>query len=285
VAFPAADIRRMGLQLASALPEWWLGSPWVRFAAFAHGIHIGGGMFGLAAFIVSVRMTEVGALLAAGFFLVLWFAAWLREQRYTDQRQQLQLQLLACSEEMGREKADLAVARESLRAHATRDELTGLPNRTAILEVLDREMARAVRDKCTLSIVLADVDYLAKINEEHGQAVGDELLREVGRRVEHTIRSYDAAGRYSGGEFLLVLPNFEADAGVERLRKIHDAICGKPMVFPACTINVTCSFGVSILLPQQFYSAGELLERATQAMGTAKQDGRNRIGFFARSDG
>jgi diguanylate cyclase (GGDEF)-like protein len=110
------------------------------------------------------------------------------------------------------------------------------------------------------------------------------VLKEVGRRLEHAIRNYDAAGRYQGGEFLLVLPSFEADTGVERLRKIHDAICGKPILVNGSSLNVTCSFGVSILLPSHFYSSEELLERAGQAMMTAKQDGRNRIGFFARSE-
>jgi diguanylate cyclase len=162
--------------------------------------------------------------------------------------------------------------------------LTGLANRTSIVEVLEREMARAVRDKSTLSVVLADVDHLKKINESHGQAAGDEVLKEVGRRLEQAIRSYDAAGRYQGGEFLLVLPSFEGDTGVERLRKIHDAICGKPILIKSLSLGVTCSFGVSILLPSHFYSSEELLERAGQAIMTAKQDGRNRIGFFARSE-
>jgi diguanylate cyclase (GGDEF)-like protein len=191
--------------------------------------------------------------------------------------------LLAKTEELSREKANMTDAQEALRAHTVRDELTGLPNRTSIIEVLEREMARAVRDKSALSVVLADVDHLGRINETHGQAGGDQVLKEVGRRLEHAIRSYDTAGRFTGGEFLLVLPSFEADTGVERLRKIHDALCGKAMALPGTALSVTCSFGVSILLPDQFYSSEELLERAGQAMTTAKQDGRNRIGFFARS--
>lgn len=224
-----------------------------------------------------------GAVLAAIFF-VLWLLASLRERRHRDQKNILQFELLSRTEELKREKADLTDAREALRIHAIRDELTGLPNRSSIIEVLDREMARAIRDKSTLSIVLADIDHLKHINETHGQPAGDQVLKEVGRRLEHAIRSYDTAGRYGGGDFLLVLPSFEADSGVERLRKIHDSICGKPMVFPNGSVNVTCSFGVSILMPDQFYSSEELLERASQAMSTAKQDGRNRIGFFARSD-
>ncbi len=226
----------------------------------------------------------LGLTAAAFFFFVLWLRAWRRIHHHLDQRQVLQFELLARDDELKREKLELASARDALRLHAIRDELTGLPNRTSIIEVLDREMARAVRDKCTLSIVLADVDYLGKINETHGLATGDEVLKEVGRRLEHAIRSYDAAGRYLGGEFLLVLPKFEADTGVERLRKIHDTICGKPIVFSNLSLNVTCSFGVSILLPNHFYSSEELLERAGQAMSTAKQDGRNRIGFFARTE-
>lgn len=222
---------------------------------------------------------------AAACFFGLWMSARLRERGHLNKQQDLQLQLLATTEALNQEKANLTDVREALRVHAVRDALTGLPNRTSIIEVLDREMARAVRDKSTLSVVLADIDYLAKINETHGQPAGDEVLMEVGRRLEHAIRNYDTAGRYSGGGFLLVLPSFEGDTGVERLRKIHDSICGKPIALPHTSLNVTCSFGVSILLPNQFYSAEELLERAGQAVGTAKQDGRNRIGFFARSEG
>jgi diguanylate cyclase (GGDEF)-like protein len=226
----------------------------------------------------------LGLSVAALFFFVLWVMAWSRNQRHLEERQTLQFELLARDEQLKREKSDLAVARETLRLHAIRDELTGLPNRTSIVEVLEREMARAVRDKSTLSVVLADIDHLKKINENHGQPGGDEVLKEVGRRLEHAIRNYDAAGRYQGGEFLLVLPSFEADTGVERLRKIHDAICGKPIPISGSALSVTCSFGVSILMPSHFYSSEELLERAGQAMMTAKQDGRNRIGFFARSE-
>lgn len=228
--------------------------------------------------------TWLGLSAAACLFFVLWLLAWRRNHRHLDQQQILQFELLARDEELKREKSDLAMAREALRQHAIRDELTGMPNRTSILEILEREMARAVRDKSTLSVVLADVDFLRKINETHGEAAGDEVLREVARRLEHAIRSYDAAGRYQGGEFLLVLPSFEADTGVERLRKIHDSICGGAILAQNLTLSVTCSFGVSILLPHQFYSSEELLERAAQAMATAKQDGRNRIGFFARSE-
>jgi diguanylate cyclase (GGDEF)-like protein len=222
--------------------------------------------------------------LVAIIFLGLWVAAWRRNHRHLDQRQVLQFELLARTEEVKRGEAELALAREAMRTHAVRDELTGLPNRTSIVELLDREMERAVRDRSTLSIVLADIDHLGKINETHGQGAGDEVLKEVGRRLEHAIRSYDAAGRFQGGEFLLVLPSFEADAGVERLRKIHDSICGRAMACNGVSLNVTCSFGVSILAPTHFYSSEELLERAGQAMATAKQDGRNRIGFFARTE-
>jgi diguanylate cyclase (GGDEF)-like protein len=226
----------------------------------------------------------LGLSIAALLFFVLWVIAWSRNQRHFGERQTLQFELLSRDEELKREKSDLAIAREALRSHAVRDELTGLANRTSIMEVLEREIARAVRDKNTLSVVLADVDHLKAINESHGEAAGDEVLKEVGRRLEHAIRNYDTAGRYTGGEFLLVLPSFEADTGVERLRKIHDAICGKVIPFNGVSLSVTCSFGVSILMSSHFYSSEELLERAGQAMMTAKQDGRNRIGFFARSE-
>jgi PleD family two-component response regulator len=118
------------------------------------------------------RPATFGLSIAAVVFFVMWVLARGRNQRHLDERQTLRLELLARDEELKREKSDLAIAREALRSHAVRDELTGLPNRTSIVEVLEREMARAVRDKSTLSVVLADVDHLTKINESHGQPGG-----------------------------------------------------------------------------------------------------------------
>ena len=210
-------------------------------------------------------------------------SARLRERRLKRRQMQLESLLLERTQEIEQEKTQTEQAREALRAQAVRDDLTGLLNRASILQLLDREMARAIRDKSTLSVVLADLDHFKPLNESHGNAVGDEVLREFSRRIEYAIRSYDAAGRYGGEEFLLVLPSFEGDAGVERLRKIHDTLCAKGIASAAGELHVTCSFGVSMLLPGQYYSAEELVERAEQAMSTAKQDGRNRIGFFARS--
>jgi diguanylate cyclase (GGDEF)-like protein len=275
-------VRRVLLVTAGWWLAGWVSSPSAStgFGAFAAAENVGSTT---AAFLSAPTMEVIGPTLAAVLFFSLWLLSSSRERRHVDEWQTLQFQLIAKTEELAREQASLTDAREALRAHAIRDELTGLPNRTSIIEVLDRELARAVRDMSTLSVVLADVDHLGKINETHGQDAGDEVLKEVGRRLEHAIRSYDTAGRFTGGEFLLVLPSFEADTGVERLRKIHDALCGKAIPLPAGPLNVTCSFGVSILLPDQFYSSEELLERAGQAMTTAKQDGRNRIGFFARS--
>ena len=226
------------------------------------------------------RVFPLGIAVAA--FFVFWTMLKLRERSWLARQHELETQVLLRTQMLEDEKAQLLEARDALKSQATRDALTGLLNRASILEVLDREMARAVRDKSTISIVLADLDHFKNINEAHGAAVGDEVLKEVGRRLAQAIRSYDTAGRYGGEEFLLVLPNFEGDTGVERLRRIHDEVCGKSIVTPACTLNVTCSFGVSLLLPEQFYPAEELLERACQAMDTAKHDGRNRIGFFAR---
>ncbi len=116
--------------------------------------------------------TALGLLMAALFFFVLWVVAWGRNHRHVDERQMLRFELLSRDEALKREQSDLALAREALRVHAVRDDLTGLANRTSIVEVLDRELARAVRDKSTLSVVLADVDHLTEINETHGQPGG-----------------------------------------------------------------------------------------------------------------
>jgi len=147
-----------------------------------------------------------------------------------------------------------------LRTHAIRDELTGLPNRASTVEVLDRRMARSVRDRSTLSVVLADVDFLQKINEAHGLAAGDEVPKEAARGLEHPIRRDDSAGRHSGGDFLLVLPTLSRIPASNGCARSMMRCAARPMRLAAGPLPVTCTFAVSILLPDQFYIADQLLE-------------------------
>src|SRR5262249_4891026 len=100
----------------------------------------------------------------------------------------------------------IVALQEQLRELATRDALTGLWNRPAVLGILGREMARAAREARPLAVALADVDRFKSVNDAHGHEAGDVVLLEVARRMKAAVRPYDAVGRYGGEEFLAVLP-------------------------------------------------------------------------------
>jgi two-component system, cell cycle response regulator len=99
----------------------------------------------------------------------------------------------------------LVEAREEMRFKATHDTLTSLWNRGAIMDLLGRELSRSQRESTNTIILLGDVDHFKAVNDTHGHPVGDEVLREIARRLLSCIRSYDFVGRYGGEEFLVVL--------------------------------------------------------------------------------
>jgi two-component system cell cycle response regulator len=168
-------------------------------------------------------------------------------------------------------------AREELRVRATRDSLTGLWNRGAILEMLGNEMIRSVREGTQMSIVLADLDYFKRVNDTHGHPAGDAVLREAGRRMQASVRAYDSVGRYGGEEFLIVSPGCglsEATAQAERLRR---SVAAEEISLPdGQSLAATLSLGVATISPEA-NQPGDLLRAADEALYAAKKNGRNRV--------
>src|SRR5579864_7672032 len=106
---------------------------------------------------------------------------------------------------------DLIRAREELRFHATHDVLTGVWNRKGIMELLDKELARAHRTGESLGLMMIDLDHFKTVNDTYGHAAGDAVLKEVAHRLVHSVRAYDLVGRYGGEEFLVILSNASLD--------------------------------------------------------------------------
>lgn len=174
-------------------------------------------------------------------------------------------------------QAELLKAREELREQATRDSLTSLRNRSAILDELSRELARAQRDSRPLSLVIVDLDHFKKINDTYGHLAGDQVLREAARMMQNGIRQYDSIGRYGGEEFLILFPGcFEGDsyAQAERLRK---QIGTSDVMVNDIPVRITASFGVTTALPGENCTAEALIRKADEALYVAKNSGRNRV--------
>jgi diguanylate cyclase (GGDEF)-like protein len=159
---------------------------------------------------------------------------------------------------------------------ARTDELTGLYNRRAMLRMLKRldEEGRRQED-AGYTLLLIDVDIFKEINDNHGHAAGDAVLREFSRRLRTVLRGQDRLARWGGDEFLAVLsatPRAEAMAIAERLRA---SLADEPIVTPAGSLTITLSIGVAHAQPNE--DVESCLQRADKRLYIAKKAGRNRV--------
>ena len=170
---------------------------------------------------------------------------------------------------------ELEASRDSLRDLATKDPLTGVWNRRALDEILEREIDRSQRERHPLAIAIADIDHFKRVNDTWGHQAGDAVLVEFAARILGNLRTYDALGRYGGEEFVLVMPGLDVGDPVhaQRLATIHSAISAAPMKIGM----VTCSIGVAGSSTTFPLDAKTLIARADEALYMAKRNGRNRI--------
>jgi two-component system cell cycle response regulator len=169
---------------------------------------------------------------------------------------------------------------QSLRFAATHDFLTNLLNRSEILAALEREYARAGREDKPTAVILADIDHFKRVNDTMGHAAGDDVLKEVARRLRVDLRPYDVVGRYGGEEFLLILPGCNLTNGAKRADRIRNLIAQDPISTPFGTNSVTISMGVTATGPYRDCSVAEFLREADIGLYAAKRNGRNRVEVF-----
>lgn len=173
--------------------------------------------------------------------------------------------------------AEVAAAREALRIQANRDTLTGVLNRRTILEILTRELARSRREGSPLSVAIADLDRFKAVNDQHGHAGGDAVLRQAASRMAASLRPYDALGRWGGEEFLVVLPGCDARAAAVTAERLRARLGAEPIDAGGHAITVTCSLGVATLEPGGGEDERSLLSAADAALYRAKENGRDRV--------
>jgi diguanylate cyclase (GGDEF)-like protein len=162
----------------------------------------------------------------------------------------------------------------ALHEQATKDALTSLWNRRAVVDMLNSEAERAHRDDRPICILMADVDHFKLVNDTYGHLTGDRVLQEVAGRIAKLTRTYDFAGRYGGEEFLIVLPGCSLTDGLNRAEEFRYAIANAPISFGHESLRVTCSFGVAEYSTR--ITVEELINEADEALYYSKRTGRDR---------
>jgi diguanylate cyclase (GGDEF)-like protein len=169
-----------------------------------------------------------------------------------------------------------AKLRQVLRDQSIKEPLTGLYNRRFMEETLSKEISRALRNRQPLSLIVADLDHFKKINDAHGHAAGDAVLRAAARLLAQSVRASDVACRYGGEEFVLILPDCTKAHAQAKAEQIAQALRQAAVVENGAAIQVTASFGVAAA-PEDGEDPAALFEAADRAVYAAKRTGRDRV--------
>ena len=170
---------------------------------------------------------------------------------------------------------NLIQVRESLLDQATKDALTGVWNRPAVLELFQHELDRASRVKTSTGLLIVDLDHFKKVNDTYGHLAGDIALKEAARRLKRAVRSYDLVGRYGGEEFLIVFPECSQEQLCRIAENIRLTVSSQPVVFGAIEIPISFSIG-AVAVTSGDWLAGDMIAVADVALYQAKNTGRNR---------
>ncbi len=173
---------------------------------------------------------------------------------------------------MAKDRAD-----EANRRMAALDPLTGVANRRSVIAALDRDVARAVRTRESIAVMMVDIDHFKRVNDQYGHPVGDQVLCHVVNVLRQRVRSQDLVSRYGGEEFLVVLPDTDALGAHQLARQLCEAVAGARYRHEGTDISVTVSIGVfgGRLEPGDNWDM--LIAAADRALYRAKELGRNRV--------
>jgi diguanylate cyclase (GGDEF)-like protein len=207
----------------------------------------------------------VAALLLIGLIgLITYAVIRMRTARYLNANIRLE-------EKISERTQELEIANQRLSELATEDALTGVANRRALEQGLQREWYRCLDLRVCLSAMMIDVDHFKKYNDKHGHLEGDKLLRELAQSLqfEHDTQR-ELFARFGGEEFALLLPGVSFEEAVRRAELIRSKVSKFPN-------NITVSIGVAGFVPTVHLEKNSLLRRADAALYRAKRLGRNRV--------
>jgi diguanylate cyclase (GGDEF)-like protein/PAS domain S-box-containing protein len=205
------------------------------------------------------------------------YPEWLRINAVADEQGGITGYVAILSDITHRKKAETELLRQ-----ATRDPLTGLANRQLFMHVLDDSIERASSLERACAVLFIDLDGFKDINDRWDHAVGDEMLKEVARRLRGTVRVSDEVARLGGDEFTVVLTEVRETQDAARVAEKIVGAVAEPYALSVGTAEVSASVGIAVY-PADATAAEELVRCADQAMYAAKRAGKNRYRFYSAS--
>ena len=181
-----------------------------------------------------------------------------------------------------RDITERRLAQEEMRRRANHDALTGLPNRSLIVERLDQAVTRARRTGTQAAVMFLDLDDFKWVNDAYGHDAGDRLLTQVGERLVSCVRAMDSVARLGGDEFLVLLTEVRGPRDASRVAEKVLAVLAEPFELDGRQARVDGSIGIA-LFPGDGEDAGELIRHADLAMYVAKRRGRHAHAFYRRA--
>jgi diguanylate cyclase (GGDEF)-like protein len=187
----------------------------------------------------------------------------------------LTVRLHRMRDRLRRQKVELEGALAHIQRLATHDDLTGLVNRRHMQELLETERMRLERGEQHWCVALIDLDHFKSVNDAHGHAVGDEVLRSLSRQAHTLIRRTDVLARWGGEEFVMLMPDTPIGMGATSLERLRAHVSATPLVIHG--IELPVSFSAGLTEHRRGESVAQTLERADKLCYRAKTLGRNRV--------
>ena len=213
--------------------------------------------------LASLQVQVVSALLmASAMSMILW-------HQYT--------RTVLLRRQLSEKNAMLLSQQQELVTLAERDALTGLYNRRQFMRMAEMELVRADRMPRGTSLLMVDLDFFKKVNDEHGHPAGDGVLQQVASILMSSVRASDLVGRMGGEEFIVLLPYTTPGQAVVVAEKLRNALRAHPLKIEHLQLPVTASFGVTGLIETQKAPLQALYTAADLALYAAKHGGRDRV--------
>jgi diguanylate cyclase (GGDEF)-like protein len=169
-----------------------------------------------------------------------------------------------------------------LRENSVRDSLTGCFTRGHAMEVIDAELRRARRSHAPVALIMFDVDHLKDVNDRHGHLCGDAVLGVIGKRMREVLRGSDLKCRYSGEQFLVLLPETPLQGSKRVAETLRREVADRHVPWAGEDLRITASFGLAQALEGEV-NVQALIGRADHALGRAKEEGGNCVRIAADS--